>query len=323
MILQRSTHQLKQRRQSMTAPWPQSQSQSSINSPLWGSEFSSSQPTLPPVHVRSFSDQPFVPLATGSALRDQPTWNRQMSMSRERVTHTSMDKIVEEEGGGVQTLDHRPPGVRGVSRRNSIQSQSSERSADGGGLGPSGGRFSLQYLNGGGAQRRHSNQSQTSQRSLLDGQDPLVGGVVHVRSRSQPASGGTEEEREEEGDDEGSGILSSRNMGSKHTSCSDSEPAIAPPTMRHGSLLSLSRQSPATKELPDSAYSSGTNNLNPRGASEISFASLPRTSEITFAPPTRSALKRKGSGGVMEMRDEPVAEWLVSHGGRVMHGELG
>ncbi|KAL5483794.1 hypothetical protein EMCRGX_G020209 [Ephydatia muelleri] len=89
MILQRPAHQLKQRRQSTSSiPWPQSQSQTSINGSFGWTE-SSSQSALPPSHTRSFSDQPFVhaPLATGSALRDPPTWSR----------HTSMDKIGEEE----------------------------------------------------------------------------------------------------------------------------------------------------------------------------------------------------------------------------------
>ena len=292
MILQRPAHQLKQRRQSTSSiPWPQSQSQTSINGSFGWTE-SSSQSALPPSHTRSFSDQPFVhaPLATGSALRDPPTWSR----------HTSMDKIVEEEGGGVQTMDSRPAGGRG--RKNSTLSQSS----DSGALGTSGvGRLSLQHLNG----RRHSNHSQVSQRSLDSGQDSVVGGVgvVHIRSRSQPASGGTEEEDGEE-DDKGSGMLSVR-TGSKHTSGSDNSEAVSvPPSStgeRHGSLLSLSRRSLTTKELTDSAYSSGMST---------------RPLEMSIATPTRSALIRKGSGGILEARgdacaDEPVMEWSVSGGG--------
>ena len=207
---------------------------------------------------------------------------------------------MEEEGGGVQTMDSRPAGGRG--RKNSTLSQSS----DSGALGTSGvGRLSLQHLNG----RRHSNHSQVSQRSLDSGQDSLVGGVgvVHIRSRSQPASGGTEEEDGEE-DDKGSGMLSVR-TGSKHTSGSDNSEAVSvPPSStveRHGSLLSLSRRSLTTKELTDSAYSSGMST---------------RPLEMSIATPTRSALIRKGSGGILEARgdacaDEPVIEWSVSHGG--------
>ncbi|KAL5483793.1 hypothetical protein EMCRGX_G020208 [Ephydatia muelleri] len=135
------------------------------------------------------------------------------------------------------------------------------------------------------------------------GQDSVVGGVgvVHIRSRSQPASGGTEEEDGEE-DDKGSGMLSVR-TGSKHTSGSDNSEAVSvPPSStgeRHGSLLSLSRRSLTTKELTDSAYSSGMST---------------RPLEMSIATPTRSALIRKGSGGILEARgdacaDEPVMEW--------------
>ena len=300
-----------------------------------GSEVNSCQP----LHVRSLSDQPFVPVGMAPSYRD-----RQVSTSREKMM-CSMDKIMEEDTGG--QMNRRPPGrpshagFQSQLRRGSMQSQSSERSVDGNSLGTSSAQFVLPHHQSGTAlgpqSRRHSNQSQFSQRSL-GSQDQQVT-VAHVRSRSQPASSGTEDgEGEEEGEE--SERLSALNTGSKHTSGSDSEVANGPSsTVRHGSFLSLNRRSP-TKD--DSAYSSEASNLNPRpieglkprpmeGLNPRPMEGLnPRPMEglVNFNPRPmeglgKSVLKRRGSigSGVMETRnisgaaEETVIEWSVSESG--------